>query len=111
MVVMRRLETGSRLGSGAASQDRPALSKDRVSEIIREEVIEFVWGQLPEMRGYIKTAMAEYFNERYATIVETAAEAASTTVMSAGGRACRDFQYRDFDSAKPLPSVGFTTQL
>jgi len=101
MVVTRCLDTRSRLGLGAASQDRPALSKDRVSEIIREEVIEFVWGQLPEMCGSIKTAMFEYFDECYETIVETATAATSIVVMSAGGRASRAFQYWDFNSAKP----------
>ena len=43
MVVTRRLETGSRLGSGAGSQDRPALSEDNVREILQEETIEDDW--------------------------------------------------------------------
>ena len=48
---------------GAGSQDRPALSEDRVSEIIREEVIDIVRGQFLEMFGSIKTVMVEYFDE------------------------------------------------
>ena len=39
MVVTRCLDSGFELGSGAGSQDRPALSVDRVGEIVREEVI------------------------------------------------------------------------
>ena len=44
MLVAIRLETEFRSGLGAGSQDRPVLSEDRVSEIIREEVIEVVQG-------------------------------------------------------------------
>ena len=40
MVVKRRIKTGSGLGSGPGSQDRPALTKDRVRDIIFEEVVE-----------------------------------------------------------------------
>ena len=46
------------------------MLEDRVSEIIREEVIEIVRGQLPEMFGSIKTVMFEYFDEHYTTSAE-----------------------------------------
>ena len=88
---MRHLGTRSKLGSGATSQDKPTFSEDRVSEIIREELIEFVWRQLREMCGSIKTAMVDYFDERYATIVETVGATASTAVTSTRGGANRAF--------------------
>ena len=62
MVVTRRLEIGSRLGLEAGSQDRSVLLEDRVSEIIWEEVIEIVRGQIPEMIGSFKTFMVEYLS-------------------------------------------------
>ena len=66
-------------------QDRPALSEDHVNEIIREEVIEIVWGQFSKMFGSIKTAMVKYFDKRYAAIAEMVATEATTTVTAAGG--------------------------
>ena len=93
MVVTRRLEIGSRFGSGAGSQDRPALSEDCVSEIIREEVIRVVREKFPVMFGSIKTAMVEYFDEHYAAIAETVAMTALAVVTMARGGARQAFQY------------------
>ena len=55
------------------------------------------------MFGSIKTAMVEYFDERYAALAETAAAAAAlaVTVAGGGGGGSRCFQYRDFDNTKP----------
>ena len=56
------------------------------------------------MFGSIKTAMVEYFDERYAALAETAAAAAPSAVTAAGigrGGDGRAFQYRDFDNTKP----------
>ena len=53
------------------------------------------------MFGSIKTTMFEYFDERYAAIVETVATAASIAMAAAGGGAGQAFQYRDFNNTKP----------
>ena len=87
MVVTRRFKTGSESGSEAGSHGGPALTEDRVREIISEEVIEIVRGQSPKMFRSNKTAMMEYFDDRYATIVETAATIASAAVVAASTRA------------------------
>ena len=79
-MVTRKLETGSGSGSGAGSQDWPALIDDRVSEIIQEEMVTIVWGQILEMYGFIKTAMMEYFDDKYASIAETVAAVAAASV-------------------------------
>ena len=92
MVVTRQFEAGSGLGSGAGSKNRPALTEDRVREIIREEVLDIVRGQIPEMLGSITTAMMEYFDDRYTTITETVAVTASTIEAAAGVGADRPFQ-------------------
>ena len=74
--------TGSGSGSGQGDQEaptapkiigqeEPVTTKDRVREIIREEVVEIVWSQIPELFGTIKSAMMEYFDDRYATLDET----------------------------------------
>ena len=60
------------------------MTEDCVREIIGEEVLEIVWGQIPEMFGSIKTAMVEYFDECYVTLAETAAAAATTAVTTTG---------------------------
>ena len=64
MVITRRFEEGSGLGTGG--QNRPALSKDRIKGILQEEVVAHFWAQLIEMFGFIKATMMEYFDERYA---------------------------------------------
>ena len=53
------------------------------------------------MFGYIKTTMVEYFDERYATLAEAVAVAATAVVSAAWVGASRAFQYRDFDNTKP----------
>ena len=69
-------------------QEEPVMTEDWVREIIREEVVEIVRGQILEMFGSIKTAMMEYFDDIYATLAEMAAASATT----AGGGASRGFQ-------------------
>ena len=94
--------TGSGSGSGQGGQDAPTasetigqggpvLTEDRVREIIREEVVEIVPGHIPEMFGSIKTAMMEYFDETYATLVETAVVTATKAITAASGGAGRGF--------------------
>lgn len=73
----------------------------RIREILHDEVAALFRAELPELFGSIKTAMVEYFDERYAALVETAAAVATVTVAIAGGGADRDFQYRDFDNTEP----------
>ena len=53
------------------------------------------------MFGSIKTVMMEFFNDRYATIAETAAIAASAAMAAAGVGTGRAFQYRDSNNTKP----------
>ena len=84
MVMIRRVETGSGSRSGAGSQVRSAALDDRIREILREEVVAIFRDQIPELCGSIKTAMMEFFDNRYATVVETIAGAASATVVAAG---------------------------
>ena len=73
----------------------------RIREILHDEVAALIRAELPELFGSIKTAMVEYFDERYAALTETAAAAATAAVAAAGGGASRGFQYRDFDNTKP----------
>lgn len=40
-------------------------------------------GQIPEMFGSIKTAMMEYFDDRYATLAEAAVAGATMVVAAA----------------------------
>ncbi|XP_052626750.1 uncharacterized protein LOC111890364 [Lactuca sativa] len=104
MVTTRRFEIGSRSESGADSQGGPALSEDRIREIIHEEVVTIVWGQIPKMFGSIKTTMMEFFDDRYAAIAETADAAA---VADASVRTGQVFQYRDLDITNPPTFDGF----
>ena len=74
------------------------MTEDRVREIIREEVVEIVRGQISELFGSIKTAMMEYIDDIYVAHMETAITAIASAVTAAGGGgvgASRDFQYRD----------------
>ena len=93
------------MGAGEAGQGGSAppevigqMSTDeldaRIREILHDEVAAMFQAELSELFGSIKTAMVEYFDERYAALTETAAAAA-------GGGAGRGFQYRDFDNTKP----------
>ena len=58
------------------------LTEDCIREIICEEVVEIVRGQILEMFGSIKTAMMKYFDDRYAALAEMAATAAATTITT-----------------------------
>ena len=115
MVVTRRFVSGSESGLGQGDQEAPVapevidqegpvLIEDRVREIIHEEEVELVRGQIPELFGSIKTAMMEYFDDRYAALAETDAAAVASAVTAAGGGVGfgRGFQYRDFDNTKLL---------
>ena len=77
------------------------LIEDRVREIIREEVVRIVQGQIPKLFGTIKSAMMEYFDDIYAALTETVAAAATVAVTAAGRGAGRVFHYRDFNNMKP----------
>ena len=114
MADARRLEAGSGSGSGSGDGDQDGsvppevigqMSTDeldaRIRDILHDEVTAMFRAELPELFGSIKTAMVEYFDERYAALAETAAAAATTAVAAAGGGAGRGFQYRDFDNTKP----------
>ena len=109
---MRRSEPGSGSGSGTGSQDRPTLTEDRVREIICEEVVEIVRGQIPEMFGSIKTAMMEYFDDIYAALAETAAATATSavtataTITATGGGASRVSSTGTSIARSPQPSMG-----
>ena len=70
MVTTRRFEVGSRSGPGAGGQGGSAALDDRIREILHDrdqelEVVPHFRSQLPEMFKPIKTAMMEYFDERY----------------------------------------------
>lgn len=58
------------------------------------------------MFGSIKTVMIAYFDERYATLAETATATAIAAVTAAGGGAGRAFQYRDLLLGHILMSRG-----
>ena len=83
--------------------DRTSTSERdaRIREILRDGVAALFRAELPELFGSIKTAMIEYFDERYAALAETAAAAATAAVAAARGGAGRGFQYRDIDNTKP----------
>ena len=58
------------------------------------------------MIRYIKTITIEYFDERYATVAETAVATATSAVTTTGGGAVRTFQYRDLLLGHILMSRG-----
>ena len=114
MEISRHDDSGSGSGSGAGERvpggsvpseviDQMSTSEldARIREILHDEVAALFRAELPELFGSIKTAMVEYFDERYAALTETAAAAATAAVAAAGGGASRGFQYRDFDNTKP----------
>ena len=124
MEVSRHAGSGSGSGSGAGEggqggsvppevigQMSTGELDARIREILHDEVAALFRAELPELFGSIKTAMVEYFDERYAALVETAAAAATAAVAAAGGGVGRGFQYRDFDNTKPLLSMGFKIRL
>ena len=82
------------------------MSEDHVREIIQEEVIEIIRGQILEMIGSFKTAMVQYFVEHHAAIAKTATAAASTSIRMARRGAGRAFQYRDLLLVHILMSRG-----
>ena len=54
-----------------------------VRKIIREEVVSIVRVQILELFESINTAMMEFFDDRYAALLETAAVVASTAFAAA----------------------------
>nr|KAJ0188655.1 hypothetical protein LSAT_V11C900501560 [Lactuca sativa] len=102
MVVTRHAGSGSRSGSGAREGgqggsvlpevvDQMSTGKldARIREILHDEVAALFRAELPELFGSIKTTMVEYFDERYASLIETAAATATTAVTAAGRGAGR----------------------
>ena len=86
--------SGSRSGQGdqeapvapeVIGQEGPILTEDQVREIIHEEVVEIVRGQIPELFGTIKSAMMEYFDDRYVALVEMVVVVAASAVTTARG--------------------------
>lgn len=69
-------------------------------------MIKIIRGQLPEMFGSLKTAMVEYFFERYATLAKTTVVVATTAVSMTGGGVGRAFQYQDLFLGHILMSRG-----
>ena len=97
MVVMRIFQSGV----GSSGQDRSGQTEDKVREMIHTEVVSIVRGQIPELFGSIKTAMMEFFDDRYAAYSETTAVTATTTIVAARIGAGRAFQYQNSDNTKP----------
>ena len=64
-------------------------------------MVEIIRGQIPEMSRSIKTAIMEYFDDRYTTIAEIVVVAASAVVAATSVGSGWVFQYRDFDNTKP----------
>ena len=83
----------------------------RIREILHDEVATLFQAQLSEMFGSIKSAMVEYFDERYVAIAETAIATTTTTVRAAEGGASWAFRYRDFDNTNPTLLMGYRTRL
>ena len=81
MLVTRRIVTGSGSRSGDGGQEAPTVPETigqmrpdemdaKIHEILQDEVATMFRAQLSEMCGSIKTAMVEYFDERYAALTE-----------------------------------------
>ena len=81
------------------------VSDEELRQMIHEKVATTIRVEIPEIFGSIKTSMTELFNDRHATIAETAAVAAFATVAAAGTGSGWVFQYRDFDNMKLLDKV------
>lgn len=81
-------------------QDSMGLTEDQVKEMIHDEVVSIVQGQILELFGSIKTSMMEFFDDRYASLSETVATVGTTTVVVVEIGLGSAFQYRDFDNMK-----------
>ena len=81
--MKRWFETRSESGSGAGTQDRLALTKEQVTEIMQEEVVSLFREQFLEMFWSIKTVMVEYFDEWYAVLSKAVAVVATAAIASA----------------------------
>ena len=60
------------------------MTEDRVREIIQEEVVSIIRGQIPELFGFIKTATMEFFDDQYASLPEVTNVASTTVVIVVG---------------------------
>lgn len=114
MEIPRHAGSGSESGTGAGEgvPGRSVLPEvigqmstckldARIREILHDQVVALFRAELPKLFGSIKTAMVEYFDERYAALTETATAAATAAVAPTGEGAGQGFQYRDFDNTKP----------
>ena len=114
MAITRRFGAGFGSGSGSGEGDQDGsvppevigrMRTDeldaRIRDILHDEVAAMFRAELSELFGSIKTAMVEYFDERYADLAETVAAAAAAAVAAEGGGAGQGFQYWDFDNTKP----------
>ena len=114
MAITRRFGAGFGSGSGSGEGDQDGsvppevigrMRTDeldaRIRDILHDEVAAMFRAELSELFGSIKTAMVEYFDERYADLAETVAAAAAAVVAAEGGGAGQGFQYWDFDNTKP----------
>ena len=122
MVVTRRFVTGSGSGSGDGRQEGPAVPKvigqmrsdeldTKIREILHDEVAALFRAQLLKMFGSIKTAMVEYFDERYTNIVETVAATTILVVTAAGEELVRLFSIGTSITRSPRLLMGYRTRL
>ena len=72
-------------GSGAGGQHRSGLANDQIRELIATEVDTTVLGSIPELFRSIKIMMIELFDDRYASLIETATDVATVAVVVARG--------------------------
>ena len=124
MEISRHDDSGSGSGSGAGERvpggsvpseviDQTSTNEldAKVREILRDEVAALFRAELPELFGSIKTAMIEYFDERYAALAETATAAVTAAVATAKGRPSRGFSIGT-SIIRSLPhSMEFRTRL
>ena len=56
----------------------------RIWVILHDEVDAMFWDQLPEIFGSIKTAMVEYFDDRYVVLTKAATVSVTSSIMPTG---------------------------
>ena len=77
------------------------MSEDRIREILQEEFVAHFRAQLPKMVGSIKSAMVEYFDERYVALSETAAVIATAIITVHGLVLGKPFNIRTLTIRSP----------
>ena len=80
------------------------VCEERIREILHEEVVAMVLGEIPERFGSIKPAVMELFDEKYVALSEVVAIA--TVVAAAEIVVELVFMYWDFNNTKPLTFDG-----